>query len=71
MKLADAPDVLTVDQTAEILNVGRGTLYEAIRAGEFGSVLGVGRCIRISRRAVEQKLLGGDAERNGDGQTAA
>jgi excisionase family DNA binding protein len=66
VNLADAPDVLTVEQTAEVLHVARRTAYEAVRAGQIPSVR-VGRCIRIPKHALERKLLGGDAERNGPG----
>jgi excisionase family DNA binding protein len=55
MRLAEAPDVLTVEQTAEVLGVGRGTAYEAVRQGQIPS-LRLGRCIRIPRRALEALL---------------
>jgi excisionase family DNA binding protein len=69
VKLADAPDVLTVEQVAEILSVGRGTAYEAVRAGQIPCVR-VGRCIRIPRHALEQ-MLAGETRQNGGGPTAA
>ena len=60
MNLADAPDVLTVEQTAALLAVGRGTAYEAIRAGEIPSVR-IGRCIRVPRHALEELLMAAGA----------
>lgn len=55
MKLADAPDVLTVEQAASVLAVARGTAYEAVRAGQIPSVR-IGRCIRVPRQALERLL---------------
>ena len=55
MKLADLPDVLTVEQCAEVLHIARGTAYEGVRAGEIPSVR-VGRCIRVPRHALERML---------------
>jgi len=55
VRLDQAPDVLTVEQAAEVLVVSRGTAYEAIRTGEIPSVR-IGRCIRIPRHALERFL---------------
>jgi excisionase family DNA binding protein len=55
VKLAGAPDVLTVEQAAEVLSVSRGTAYEAVRTGSLPSVR-IGRCIRIPRLALEHML---------------
>lgn len=44
-------DVVTVDELAEMLKIGRNTAYEIIRAGIIPSVR-VGRNIRISKQAV-------------------
>ncbi len=74
VKLADAPDVLTVEQAAALLAVGRTAAYQAIRAGEIPSVR-VGRCIRVPRHALEQMLTapGTDfpAKENGAGDNGA
>ena len=58
MNLADAPDVLTVDQVAEILTVDKKTIYEAIKSGDLRAVrLGAsGRVIRIPKPALEDFL---------------
>ncbi len=69
MKLADAPDALTVEQAAELLGISRGLGYQAVRAGQIPSVR-IGRVIRIPRHALEE-LLGGNgvAERKENGAT--
>lgn len=45
------PLVLTVNQLADILGVGRNTAYGIVRSGQIPSVR-VGRQIRISRGAL-------------------
>jgi excisionase family DNA binding protein len=55
MRLADAPDVLTVEQAAEILAISRGSAYEGCRTGEIPH-LRVGRSIRVPRCALQQLL---------------
>ena len=44
-------DVVTVPELAEMLNIGRNTAYELVRAGIVPSVK-IGRQIRISKRSV-------------------
>jgi excisionase family DNA binding protein len=53
-------DVLTVEQAAELLRVGRNQMYEAIGRGEVPHVR-IGRTIRLSRRALEEWLLRGSS----------
>jgi excisionase family DNA binding protein len=50
----------SVEEAADLLGVGRGTLYEAIRRDEFPGVLRVGRRIRISTAALRRFLDGAD-----------
>ncbi len=45
------PDVLTVQQVAELLRVGRNTAYELIRSGLIKGVK-VGRQIRVAKANV-------------------
>ena len=45
------PLVLTVNQLADILGIGRNTAYGIVRSGQIPSVR-VGRQIRISRGAL-------------------
>ena len=44
-------DVVTVDELAEMLKIGRNTAYELVRSGAVQSVR-VGRNIRIPKQAV-------------------
>lgn len=55
MTLATAPDVLTVKQLAQILQIGRNAAYEFVRSGGIESFR-VGDSIRIPRRAVADLL---------------
>jgi excisionase family DNA binding protein len=57
-KLESFPDVLTVQEAARILRLGRNAAYEAIRRGEIPS-LRIGRRIVIPRTGLE-RLLGGE-----------
>lgn len=47
-------DVLTVDEGAALLRVGRKSLYAAIDRGEVPGVVRIGRTIRLSRAALQQ-----------------
>lgn len=59
-----APDVLTVEEAAQILRIGRNSAYGLARkwiatGGEEGlPAIRLGRCLRVPRSALEQ-LLGG------------
>lgn len=55
MIVADVPAVLTVEEAAKLLRIGRGAAYEAVRKGEIPSVR-VGRTIRVPRRALLELL---------------
>ena len=44
----DYPDILTVKQVCEMLNIGRNNAYELVRCGEIKSVT-IGRQIRIPK----------------------
>jgi excisionase family DNA binding protein len=48
-------DVLTVEEAAKLLRVGRNALYDAIGRGEVPH-LRVGKLIRLSRAAVMRSL---------------
>lgn len=67
MRLEDAPDALTVEQTASVLSISRGSAYLAVRSGEIPSVR-LGRSIRVPRHALERLLDGGDRRENGGGE---
>jgi len=44
-------DIVTVDELAEMLKIGRNTTYELVRSGAIQSVR-VGRKIRVTKQAV-------------------
>lgn len=48
MKLADAPDVLKVDEVAELARMDRKSIYAAIEEGEL-QALRRGRSIRVTK----------------------
>jgi excisionase family DNA binding protein len=58
-KLADMPDVLTVEEAAEVLRIGRTAAYEAARRGELPAVR-IGRSLRVPRHALDALLQNGD-----------
>jgi len=47
----DYPDILTVKQVCEMLNIGRNNTYELVRSGAIKSVT-IGRQIRIPKENV-------------------
>jgi excisionase family DNA binding protein len=51
MTLADAPDVLTVQEAARLARVGRNAMYEAVQRGDVWSAR-IGRSIRIPKAAL-------------------
>lgn len=51
MDYTNLPLILSVDQLAEVLRVGRNTAYDLVRSGQIRSVR-VGRQIRIPRDAL-------------------
>lgn len=54
------PLLLTVGQAAQLLGVGRSTLYDGIRSGESNvPVLRIGKQWRVPLAAVERILGGG------------
>jgi excisionase family DNA binding protein len=55
---ADGPDVLTVDEAARFLRIGRNQLYDAIGRNEVPH-LRVGRTIRLHRSALV-RIMGAD-----------
>lgn len=52
--------VLTVEELAERLGIGRNGAYEAIRRNEIPGVIRIGRNIRIGRAACDAWLAGRD-----------
>lgn len=58
------PDVLTVEQVAKVLRMGRNQVYEAVARGEI-PVLRFGRSLRFPKLALADLLAGG-ADRRED-----
>jgi excisionase family DNA binding protein len=54
-RLADLPDVLTVEEAGRVLRVGRNSAYELVRSGRIASKR-VGRRMLVPRTAVERWL---------------
>jgi excisionase family DNA binding protein len=46
--LKELPEVLTIEQVAEYLGVGRSTMYDAARRGDV-------KCVRLGRRLLVPK----------------
>lgn len=55
MNIADAPDVLTVPQVAELLAIGTKQTYAACKAGEIPAIR-LGRTLRVSKAALLRLL---------------
>ena len=47
------PDLLTVEQTCEIMNMSRNTLYELLRDGQI-KAFQIHRIWKIQREAIEE-----------------
>lgn len=55
--LENLPDVLTVDETAAVLRLGRNTVYEAIREGCLPAIR-IKRRILVPKAALKRFLSG-------------
>jgi excisionase family DNA binding protein len=55
VRLEDLPDVLTLEETARVLRLSRGSTYEAVRQGRVPSVR-VGRRLLIPKTGVIRLL---------------
>jgi excisionase family DNA binding protein len=68
VKFSDAPDLLTVDEVATLLRIGRNHAYELCRTGDLPSVK-LGRRIVVPKAMLQvmlQVMLKGDAATRGD-----
>ncbi len=54
-RIEDYPDILTADETAELLRVGRDTVFDDVRRGRIPAAR-IGRKIRISKMAIMRIL---------------
>ena len=66
--LADMPEVLTIEETASLLRIGRTSAYQAARAGEL-PVIRLGRKLLVPRRGLEV-LLGANNDHDPDANGA-
>ena len=63
--MATLPEVLTAQEAAAILRVGRNQLYQAVARGELGAVR-LGRSIRIPKQALLHLLTASPPPATGD-----
>jgi excisionase family DNA binding protein len=54
----ELPDILTVDEAADLLRLNRKTLYEVIRLTQPSWAMRFGRTIRVSRTALLEAFRG-------------
>ncbi|HET9444541.1 MAG TPA: helix-turn-helix domain-containing protein [Acidimicrobiales bacterium] len=65
----DLPEVLTIEETAALLRIGRGSAYELARqyrdsGGRHGlPVICLGRSLRVPRAALHRLLADGGTDR--------
>lgn len=59
MATGELPAVITVDEFAALVRIGRGSAYEAVRRGEFPSIR-VGKRILIPTAKLLQQLGAAD-----------
>ena len=57
MTLTDAPDLLRVDEVAQLLRVGRNQAYALVARGELVAIR-LGRTLRVPKSAL-LRLVGG------------
>jgi excisionase family DNA binding protein len=55
INVVDLPLVLTVEEAAKVLRIGRSSAYEAARTGQLPTVR-IGRILRVPRSALEEML---------------
>lgn len=49
MNPGELPPILTVEETAAFLRIGRATAYRAVRRGELAGAVRVGKTVRVYR----------------------
>ena len=69
MTVRDAPEIMTVEEAATLLRIGRTAAYEACRRGEIPS-LRLGRSVRVPRAGL-LSLLGEEPAGTATGAEAA
>ena len=48
----DLPDLLTVEEAAAFLRIGRSAAYNAARSGDLPGTVRIGRSVRVSKYAL-------------------
>jgi excisionase family DNA binding protein len=66
--VTELPLVLTVEEAARALRIGRGSAYEAVRQGAIPAVR-IGRTLRIPRHSL-LAMLDDESSPNGDAPAA-
>lgn len=64
------PSVLTIEEAARSLRIGRNSAYEAARRGELPTIR-IGRRLLVPRAALERMLEGAGVDGTGDGDERA
>jgi excisionase family DNA binding protein len=59
--LADYPDVLTVEEAAKVLRIGRSAAYSAAKRGDLPTIP-VGRTLRVPKHRLQALLDGDDSQ---------
>lgn len=59
--VAEMPDLLTVEEAATVLRIGRSAAYAAARRGELPTIR-VGRILRVPRHRLEAMLDGSEEQ---------
>ena len=57
MKYNEIPAVITVEELAEILRIGRNSAYKLVKSGDI-DIIRIGRTIRIPKNALLDYLSG-------------
>jgi excisionase family DNA binding protein len=64
---AERPSVLTIEEAAQLMRIGRNSAYEAARRGEIPTIR-IGRRLLVPRAALERMLeRAGIPHQDGDG----
>lgn len=67
--LADLPPILTVEEAAKFLRIGRTAAYDAVRRGDLPSIR-IGRSLRVGRHQLEAMLGLENGQRPGGDRVA-
>jgi excisionase family DNA binding protein len=54
--MTELPLVLTIEEVAKCLRIGRSAAYAGVRSGDIPGAIRIGRSLRVPRHALEQLL---------------